>query len=83
MSQLLFDPSSNFTNYVEYNLTTILNSDNTINDTAVVDAGIPYMTASYISYLITTNMGITAALVHMVLWNYDVSTLRCYAMSVH
>ncbi|KAL1386863.1 OPT oligopeptide transporter protein-domain-containing protein [Phyllosticta capitalensis] len=71
MSQLLFDPSSNFTNYVEYNLTTILNSDNTINDTAVVDAGIPYMTASYISYLITTNMGITAALVHMVLWNYD------------
>ncbi|KAK7535339.1 OPT oligopeptide transporter protein-domain-containing protein [Phyllosticta citribraziliensis] len=71
MSQLLFDPSSNFTSYVEYNLTKILHSDNTINDTAVVEAGIPYLTATYISYLITTNMGITAALVHMALWNYD------------
>jgi hypothetical protein len=72
MSQLLYDGSSNSTNFVTYNLTQILTPEHTINSTAVEAAGVPHMTATYIAYLITTNMGITAALVHMLLWNYDV-----------
>ncbi|KAK4113429.1 OPT superfamily oligopeptide transporter [Canariomyces notabilis] len=71
MSQLLYDGSSNSTNFVTYNLTQILTPEHTINSTAVEAAGVPHMTATYIAYLITTNMGITAALVHMLLWNYD------------
>lgn len=71
LSQLLFDPSSNSTNFVPYNLTTILNEDKTINTDALHSNGIPYLTGTYVAYLITTNMGITAAIVHMFLWNYE------------
>jgi OPT family oligopeptide transporter len=76
LSQLLYDQSSNSTNFVEYNMTTVLTANHEINATAVEAQGIPYMTATYIGYLITTNMGITAALVHMFLWNYDVSSMQ-------
>lgn len=71
LSQLLYDNSSNFTTYSPYNLSLILNPDNTINTAAVTENGVPYLTGTYIGYLITTNMGITAAFVHMFLWNYD------------
>ncbi|KAL7932812.1 OPT oligopeptide transporter domain-containing protein [Trichoderma chlorosporum] len=71
LSQLLFDGSSNATNFVEYNLTAVLNPDNTINDTLVAAQGYPFISGSYVVYLITTNVGITAAIVHMLLWNYE------------
>ncbi|KAM0454484.1 hypothetical protein ACHAPV_008355 [Trichoderma viride] len=71
LSQLLYDGSSNSTNFVEYNLTAVLNSDNTINSTLVADQGFPFLSGSYVVYLITTNLGITAAIVHMLLWNYS------------
>lgn len=71
LSQLLFNPSSNSTNFVPYNTTAILAPNNEINSTAVAEQGIPYLTGTYVAYLITTNMGVTATLVHMILWNYD------------
>ncbi|KAH8884906.1 OPT superfamily oligopeptide transporter [Thozetella sp. PMI_491] len=71
LSQLLFDQTSNSTNFVTYNLTAILTPDNEIDVDAVQAVGIPYMTGTYIAYLITTNMGVTATLVHMLLWHYD------------
>ncbi len=71
LSQFLFDSSSNSSNFVTYNLTTIFNSDFIVDDAAVAAHGIPWMTASYIGYLITSNAGLTATFVHMMLWNYD------------
>ncbi|EGO56086.1 hypothetical protein NEUTE1DRAFT_64387 [Neurospora tetrasperma FGSC 2508] len=71
MSQLLYDGSSNSTNYVVYNETLIMNSDFTIDTDAVDKVGVPYLTATYVNYLITTNASLTATLVHMLLWNYD------------
>jgi len=76
LSQLLFDPSSNSTSFVPYDLKAILTPDNELNLDAVDKAGIPYMSGTYVGYLITTNMGITAALVHMLLWNYDVRGIQ-------
>ncbi|KAL7917413.1 OPT oligopeptide transporter domain-containing protein [Trichoderma austrokoningii] len=70
LSQLLYDGSSNSTNFVEYNLTAVLTKDNTINSTLVADQGFPFLSGSYVVYLVTTNLGITAAIVHMLLWNY-------------
>jgi hypothetical protein len=70
MSQLLFDASSNSTNFVPYNETTIFNNDFTVNNSLVDAQGIPYLTGTYIAYLITSNAGLTATLVHMFLWNY-------------
>ncbi|EFY85027.1 hypothetical protein J3459_013049 [Metarhizium acridum] len=71
LSQLLYHGSSNATNFVQYNLTAILNSDNTINSTLVAEQGLPYLSGSYVLRLITTNVGITAAIVHLLLWNYN------------
>ena len=71
LSQLLFDGTSNSTNFNEYNLATILNPDNTINNTLVMQQGVPWLPGTYVIYLITTNVGITAAIVHMLLFNFD------------
>ncbi|KAJ5186100.1 Oligopeptide transporter OPT superfamily [Penicillium cf. griseofulvum] len=70
MSQLLYDQSSNTTTYVPYNETAIMNPDFTVNSTMVDQAGTPYLTATYVNYLITSNAGLTATIVHMLLWNY-------------
>ncbi|KAF4988127.1 hypothetical protein FGRMN_9957 [Fusarium graminum] len=70
MAQLLYDGSSTPTNHVPYNETAIMNSDFRINEAALDKAGLPHLTATYINYLITSNAGLTATLVHMLLWNY-------------
>ncbi|EEU33548.1 uncharacterized protein NECHADRAFT_105765 [Fusarium vanettenii 77-13-4] len=70
MSQLLYDGSSNTTSSNPYNETAIMNPDFTVNNNAVDEAGLPYLTATYVNYLITSNAGLTATLVHMLLWNY-------------
>ncbi|KAK0385397.1 hypothetical protein NLU13_7873 [Sarocladium strictum] len=70
LSQLMYEGSSNETNFVEYNLTTILNKDNLIEGSLVQQQGYPWLSGSYVVYLITTNVGITAAIVHLLLWNY-------------
>lgn len=71
MSQLLYDSSSNTTSYVPYNETAIMNPDFTVNTTLVDQVGTPYLTATYVNYLITSNAGLTATIVHMLLWNYS------------
>jgi OPT oligopeptide transporter protein len=48
----------------------ILNPDLTINNDLVDKEGIPWLTATYVVSLITTNAGFTANFVHMFLWNY-------------
>ncbi|KAF2768319.1 OPT superfamily oligopeptide transporter [Teratosphaeria nubilosa] len=71
LSQELFDGSSNSTNYVVYNQSLILNDNFEIDKAKLEQTGIPYLTGTYIAYLITSNMGMTAGLVHMLLWNYN------------
>lgn len=71
LSQELFDGASNSTNFVSWDQTLVLNENFEIDQAKLSEVGIPYLTGSYISYLITSNMGLTAALVHMMLWNYD------------
>ncbi|KAI5458943.1 OPT oligopeptide transporter protein-domain-containing protein [Mariannaea sp. PMI_226] len=70
MSQLLYDGSSNTTTHIPYDEQAVINSDFTVNITAVDQHGAPFLTATYINYLITSNAGITATIVHMLLWNY-------------
>ncbi|KAH7154454.1 OPT oligopeptide transporter protein-domain-containing protein [Fusarium sp. MPI-SDFR-AT-0072] len=70
MAQLLYDGSSNTTSHIPYNETAIMNPDFTVNNDLVDQQGLPYLTATYINYLITSNAGLTATIVHMLLWNY-------------
>ncbi|MCJ1378457.1 hypothetical protein MMC17_001556 [Xylographa soralifera] len=71
LSQLLFDNTSNASTYSPYNLSLILTPENEIDQAGLTENGIPWMTGTYVSYLITTNMGITATFIHMFLWNYN------------
>jgi len=72
MSQLLYNGTvSNITNYVEYNQSLVLNDMFEIDEAALAGESLPYLTGTYLMYLITSNAGLTAALVHMFLWNYD------------
>ena len=71
LPQLLFDPSSNATSYVTYNQTAIFNSKNDIDPAKLKEVGVPWLAATYVGALITNNMGFTATLTHMLLWNYD------------
>lgn len=71
MSQLLFDSSSNSTSFAIYNTSDIITPDFMVDINAVEANGIPYLTGTYIAYLVTSNLGLTAGIVHMFLWNYD------------
>ncbi|KIW33917.1 OPT family small oligopeptide transporter [Cladophialophora immunda] len=69
LSQELFSEASNSTNYVVYNQSAILNADFTIDPAKLAQEGLPQLTGTYIVYLITSNMGMTAAFTHMFIWN--------------
>ncbi|TAQ84499.1 hypothetical protein B7494_g7178 [Chlorociboria aeruginascens] len=71
LAQELFDGTSNGTVYNIYNQSLILNSEYEIDPDLLTAAGTPFLTASYLGYLITSNMGFTATFIHMLLWNYD------------
>jgi len=71
LSQLLYDNTSNSSVFSTYNLSLILTPENEIDKAGLEANGIPYLTGTYIGYLITTNMGLTATIVHMFLWNFD------------
>ena len=71
LSQLLFSGTSNGTHYDQYNQTALLDSDNVLNPEALDTLGIPYFASTYASYILTSNLAITATFTHMLLWNYD------------
>lgn len=72
LSQSLYNASSNpTTGYNIYNQTLILNEKFEVDFSKLEAEGIPYLTGTYIGYLITSNAGLTATLVHMLLWNWD------------
>lgn len=48
-----------------------MNSEFLIDESKLAQESLPYLTGTYIAYLITSNMGLTAALVHMAIWNYN------------
>ncbi|OKL61431.1 hypothetical protein UA08_03142 [Talaromyces atroroseus] len=72
LSQDMFNLSaSTSTSFSVYNQSLILNDDFEIDHKKLDAEGLPYLTATYVAYLITTNMGMTATFVYMLLWNWD------------
>ena len=71
LAQLLFDTSSNSTNFVQYNQSAILGPNLELDPALLEQQGLPYFTATYLVHLLTTSMAITATLTHMVIWNYQ------------
>jgi OPT family oligopeptide transporter len=71
LSQLLFTEKSNSTHYVQYNQTAILNSRMEVDRTLIGKQGLPYFASTFASYILSTNLAITATFTHMLLWNFD------------
>ena len=71
LSQLLYNQTSNSTYYVSYNQSLILNEKNEIDFKLLEKEGLPYIAGTYIVYILSSNMAMTASIVHMVLFNYD------------
>jgi OPT family oligopeptide transporter len=71
LSQLLFSNSSNSTSYQQYNQTAVLDSNNVLDPVALDQLGVPYFATTYATYILSTNLAITATFTHMFLWNYN------------
>ena len=71
LSQLLFSGDSNGTYFDQYNQTALLGDDNIVDPSQLEVLGIPYFASTYMTYILSTNIAITATFTHMLLWNYD------------
>jgi hypothetical protein len=67
LAQELFDGASNSTNYVVYQQQSVLDDAFEVDPVKLAAVGTPWLTGSYLAYLITSNMGFTATFVHMLL----------------
>lgn len=72
LSQSLFSNKSNSTLFDVYNQTLILDAKNELNVAALDTVGLPFFATTNAAYLLTTNLGITATIVHMLLWELPI-----------
>lgn len=54
-----------------YNQSAILDANNELNVQLLEAQGLPFFSATNASYLLTTNLSVTATVVHMLLYNFD------------
>lgn len=71
LSQQLFSQNSTQELFEIYNQSAILNSNFELDVNALEAQGLPFFSATNASYLLTTNLGITATVMHICLWNRD------------
>jgi OPT family oligopeptide transporter len=69
LSQQLFSSASNSTHFDVFNQTLILDVNNELNPAALEITGLPFFAATQAASLLTTNLGITSTIVHILLWN--------------
>lgn len=71
LSQLLFSTHSNGTSYQVFNQSAILDNHGVVDQAKLLSDGIPYMSATFASFVLTLNLGITATITHMMLYNWE------------
>jgi OPT oligopeptide transporter protein len=71
LSQLLFTKDSNSTSYQIFNQTNVLNDNGYLDPAKLEVEGVPYMAATFASYVLTQNLAITATITHMLLYKFD------------
>jgi hypothetical protein len=80
LSQLLFTGESNSSHYVQFNQTAILNKNMEVDDTLLSSQGLPFFSGTFIAYILSTNLAITATFTHMLLWHYqDIKSAWAFA----
>lgn len=71
MSQELFYEDSSPGNYLIYNQSLILDSENRLDHAALKEQGIPYMSATYVVYLLATNLSVASTFTYMYLFHRE------------
>jgi hypothetical protein len=71
LSQLLFSPASNATSYIVFNQTQVLDANGHLDEAKLAVEGVPFMAATFASYVLTQNLAITATITHLILYNWD------------
>jgi OPT family oligopeptide transporter len=71
LSQQLFSSNSTAEQFDIYNQSSILDAKFELDTGALETQGLPFFAATNASYLLTTNLGITATVVHVFLWHRD------------
>lgn len=71
MSQDLFYQDSTPGNFLIYNQSLILDSANKLDPAALAVQGIPRMSATYVVYLIATNLSVASTFTYMYLFHWD------------
>ncbi|KAF8833285.1 OPT superfamily oligopeptide transporter [Paxillus ammoniavirescens] len=66
LSQLLF-----YENGTVYNQSLILNANYEVDPTLLAEQGLPYYAPTWVVFLLSTNLGLTATFTHLLLWNRD------------
>lgn len=72
LSQELFSQTSNSSAFVVYNQSAILNAANELDPSTLETIGLPFFSTTNASSLLTSNLSITATIVHILLWNRDI-----------
>lgn len=68
LSQVLFSENATIGNQLQWNQTLVIGADNRIDKEALAEVGLPWFAATYVVNILTSNMCISAGLVHMFLW---------------
>jgi hypothetical protein len=74
LSQQLFSQTSNSTLFAVFNQSAILDINNELDPTTLAMTGLPSFATTNAAYLLTTNLGITATVVHILIWNREAIT---------
>jgi OPT oligopeptide transporter protein len=70
LTQMLYTDQSNSTKYDPFNQSLIMDSNFIVQADLVEKTGLPWFSGTFIVYLISTNVAITATFTHLLLWNY-------------
>lgn len=71
LSQQLFSPNSTSEAFKVYNQSRILSANHELDPAALQREGLPFFATTYAASLLTSNLGVTAAITHIALYNRD------------
>ena len=71
ISPLLFSEKSTAKKYVTYPQNEILDKNYRVDESLLAKQGLPFLTASHALSSTTLNIGIMAAITHMILWHWN------------
>lgn len=71
LSQQLFSAESTPEAFRVYNQSRILNANHELDEAALAREGLPFFATTYAASLLSSNLGITAAITHIALYNRD------------